>query len=492
MIETLEGWQKLVSTLSLPTTHVIGSDRPSSPETIPVINPATGKEVGNVPRGTKVEIDLAVAAARRAFDHGPWPKFSPRERKEHLLKFANKIEDHRDELAALVTLEMGKPISDCWGIELRALIRTIQWFAEMADKIYDETPQVGEDALALITREPVGVVGVVTPWNFPLTLTAWKIAPALAVGCTLVIKPSEISSLSILRLAELALESGIPAGVINVVTGIGPEAGRELGVHNDVDALAFTGSTATGRQFLHYAADSNLKHVWLELGGKSANIVFQDAPDMEAAAQAAAWGIRFNSGQMCTAPTRLLVHRSIEKTFTNRVAQILKEIKIGDPFDPSTQMGPIASASQLSRIKMHVESARSRNLEETLKDASIEKDGFWFTPTVFSGVTPDDPLAQEEIFGPVLAVMTFETEEEAIHIANNSVYGLAGAVWTSNLSRAHKVSRKLKAGTVWINCYEEGDMTVPFGGMKRSGNGRDKSIHALEKYLEMKTTWVQL
>jgi gamma-glutamyl-gamma-aminobutyraldehyde dehydrogenase len=250
MIETLEGWQKLVSTLSLPTTHVIGSDRPSSPEKIPVINPATGKEVGNVPRGTKVEIDLAVAEARRAFDHGPWPKFSPRERKEHLLKFANKIEEHRDELAALVTLEMGKPISDSWGIELRALIRTIQWFAEMADKIYDETPQVGEDALALITREPVGVVGVVTPWNFPLTLTAWKIAPALAVGCTLVIKPSEISSLSILRLAELALESGIPAGVINVVTGIGPEAGRELGMHNDVDALAFTGSTATGRQFL--------------------------------------------------------------------------------------------------------------------------------------------------------------------------------------------------------------------------------------------------
>jgi gamma-glutamyl-gamma-aminobutyraldehyde dehydrogenase len=308
----------------------------------------------------------------------------------------------------------------------------------------------------------------------------------------LVIKPSEISSLSVLRLAELALESGIPTGVINVVTGLGPEAGKELGMHNDVDALAFTGSTSTGRQFLHYAADSNLKHVWLELGGKSANIVFDDAPDMEAAAQAAAWGIRFNAGQMCTAPTRLLLHRSIAKNFTDRVAQILKEIKIGDPFDPATQMGPIANAKQFEIIMRYVDSARSRNLQETLARSVIEQDGFWFTPTVFSDVSPDDVLAQEEIFGPVLVVMTFETDEEAIQIANNSVYGLAAAIWTSNLSRAHKVSRKLKAGTVWINCYEEGDLTVPFGGMKRSGNGRDKSIHALEKYLEMKTTWVQL
>jgi len=232
--------------------------------------------------------------------------------------------------------------------------------------------------------------------------------------------------------------------------------------------------------------------VWLELGGKSANIVFEDAPDMEAAAQAAAWGIRFNSGQMCTAPTRLLLQSSIAKTFIDRVAQILKEVKIGDPFDPSTQMGPIANAKQLNTIKKYVDSARSRNVEEILKGSEVEKDGFWFTPTVFGSVSPDDSLAQEEIFGPVLTVMTFETEKEAIQIANNSVYGLAAAIWTSNLSRAHKVSRKLKAGTVWVNCYEEGDMTVPFGGMKRSGNGRDKSIHALEKYLEMKTTWVQL
>lgn len=492
MIDTIEEWQQLVSNLSLPMTHVIGSDRRSSPEKIQVINPADGKVIGEVPRGTKIEIDLAVAAARRAFDSGAWPKLLPRERKEYLLKFADKIEEHRDELAALVTLEMGKPISDSWGIELRALLRTIRWFAELADKIYDETPQVGNESLALITREPVGVVGVVTPWNFPLTLTAWKIAPALAVGCTVVIKPSEISSLSVLRLAELALESGIPAGVVNVVTGLGTEAGKELGMHNEVDSLAFTGSTATGRQFLHYAADSNLKHVWLELGGKSANIVFDDVPDMETAAQAAAWGIRFNSGQMCTAPTRLLVHRSIAKDFTNRVAEILKDTKIGNPFDPSNQMGPIASESQLRKIEMFVESARSRNLEEALKSTSTQKNGYWFTPTIFSNVSPDDLLAQEEIFGPVLVVITFETEEEAIQIANNSVYGLAGAIWTSNLSRAHKVSRRLKAGTVWVNCYEEGDMTVPFGGMKFSGNGRDKSIHALEKYLEMKTTWFQL
>lgn len=492
MFDTTTKWQEFVSTLEFPTTHIIGAVRIDSPLKMPVVNPSTGEVITNIARGTELEIDLAVAAAREAFDNGPWPRLAPRERKEHMLKFAEAIESHRDELAALVTLEMGKPISDSWGIELRALVRTIQWFAESADKIYDEIPHVEENALALITREPVGVVGIVTPWNFPLTLTGWKIAPALAAGCTLVIKPSELSSLSVLRLAELALESGIPAGVINVVSGLGSEAGKALGMHTDVDALAFTGSTAVGRQFLHYSADSNLKHVALELGGKSANIVFEDAPDLEAAAQAAAWGIRFNSGQMCTAPTRLLLQRSIQESFTNRVVQILQEVKVGDPFDPSTQMGPIASSKQLNTINLHIKSARSRNLEEVLKSAPIEKSGNWMSPVVFSGISPDDALAQEEIFGPVLAVITFDTEEEAVRIANNSVYGLAAAIWTSNLSRAHKVSRRLKAGTVWINCYEEGDLTVPFGGMKRSGNGRDKSMHALEKYLEMKTTWIQL
>jgi gamma-glutamyl-gamma-aminobutyraldehyde dehydrogenase len=492
LFDSAEKWHGFVATLKFPTTHIVGVERITSPQQMTVVNPTTGKIVTNIAQGTEIEIDLAVAAARNAFDNGPWPRLAPRERKEHMLKFADTIESHRDELAALVTLEMGKPISDSWGIELNALLRTIRWFAELADKIYDEVPHVGEGALALITREPVGIVGVVTPWNFPLTLTGWKIAPALAVGCTLVIKPSEISSLSVLRLAELALESGIPAGVINVVTGLGTEAGKALGVHNDVDALAFTGSTATGRQFLHYSADSNLKHVWLELGGKSANIVFADAPDLEAAAQAAAWGIRFNSGQMCTAPTRLLLQRSIQHSFTNRVIEILQEIKVGDPFDPLTQMGPIASAKQLNTINSHIESARSRNLQEVLKSSTIESDGFWLSPVVFSGILPDDALAQEEIFGPVLAVIAFDTEEEAVHIANNSKYGLAAAIWTSDLSRAHKVARKIKAGTVWVNCYEEGDLTVPFGGMKQSGNGRDKSIHALDKYLEIKTTWVQL
>ena len=492
MFDTSEKWRGFVATLKFPTTHIIGAQRIDSPRHMPVINPATGKVVTHVAQGTELEINLAVAAARAAFDNGPWPRLAPRERKEHMLKFADTIESHREELAALVTLEMGKPISDSWALELNALMCTIRWFAELADKIYDEVPHVGESALALITREPVGVVGVVTPWNFPLVLTGWKIAPALAVGCTLVIKPSEISSLSVLRLAELALESGIPAGVINVVTGLGTEAGRALGVHNDVDALAFTGSTATGREFLHYSADSNLKHVWLELGGKSANIVFADAPDLEAAAQAAAWGIRFNSGQMCTAPTRLLLQRSIQHSFTNRVVEILQEIKVGDPFDPLTQMGPIASAKQLSTINSHIESARSRNLQEVLKSSTIETDGFWLSPIVFSEISPDDALAQEEVFGPVLAVIAFDTEEDAVHIANNSRYGLAAAIWTSDLSRAHKVARKIKAGTIWVNCYEEGDLTVPFGGMKHSGNGRDKSIHALDKYLEIKTTWIQL
>ena len=492
MFESRNEWEVFSKTLTFPGEHIIGGDRVDSGEYIPIINPANGATFAQVAKGGPTEIDQAVRAARTAFDSGPWPKLAPRERKIILLNFARKIEEHRDELALLISLEMGKPISDSWSIELSALIRTVEWFAELADKIYDEAPHVEPNALALITREPIGVVGVVTPWNFPLTLTGWKIAPALAVGCTIVIKPAEISSLSVLRLGEIALEAGIPAGVINVVTGLGPEAGRALGLHPGVDILAFTGSTKTGREFMRYSADSNLKHIWLELGGKSANIVFADAPDMESAAQAAAWGVRFNAGQMCTAPTRLLIEESIQEKFTDRVCEILESVEMGNPLEPNVQMGPIASEFQLANVQRHLQSARARGLNEKLISHNAQAPGFWMSPSVFNNVSSDDPLAQEEIFGPVLTIIPFTGDDEAVQIANNSVYGLAAALWTSNLSRAHQVSRRIKAGTVWVNCYEEGDMSVPFGGMKQSGNGRDKSIHALDKYLEMKTTWIQL
>jgi gamma-glutamyl-gamma-aminobutyraldehyde dehydrogenase len=492
---THQDWLRRAESLKPATHHLIGGvDEPGSGAVFPVVSPRDGRVLAEVADGGPAEIDAAVTAARRAFDAGPWPRLAPAERGRVLLRLAELLEEHRDDLALTVSLEMGKPITDAHAIELRAAIGTFRWYGQLADKLTDESPWTAPDALALVSREPAGVVGAVVPWNFPLTLASWKVAPALAAGCTVVLKPSESSPLSALLLGRLALEAGLPPGVLNVVCGDGPAAGRALGLHPDVDVLAFTGSTAVGRHFLRYSADSNLKRVWLELGGKSPNIILPDAPDLDQAAATAAWGIFFNQGEMCTAPSRLLVHSSVAERVTEAVVRRARALQVGDPLDPATEMGALVSAGHLGKVMGHVadgvaEGARLRTGGgRTLADTG----GSYLEPTVFDQVDPGARLAREEIFGPVLSVLAFDGLDEAVALANATEYGLAAAVWTSDLSTAHRVSRALRAGTVWVNCYEEGDLTVPFGGMKQSGNGRDKSAHALDKYTELKTTWIQL
>ncbi|MFI0411288.1 aldehyde dehydrogenase family protein [Actinomadura sp. 3N508] len=483
-----EEWRARAAGLVPHTGHHIDGEFTGTAST-PVVSPRDGKTIARIASAGQPEVDAAVAAARRAFDTGPWPRLAPAERKAALLRWAGLIERDRSTIALLISLEMGKPISESYGIELRAVINCIRWYAEAADKQLDESPRTGGSSLALVTREPVGVVAAVVPWNFPLTMAAWKIAPALASGCTAVLKPAEESPLSALHLAALATEAGLPPGVFNVVNGPGEVAGRALGEHPSVDVLAFTGSTDVGRHFLRYAADSNLKRVWLELGGKSPNIILPDAPDLDAAADTAAWGIFFNAGEMCTAPSRLLVHRSIASRVVDRVVARAEALRTGDPLDPSTEMGPLVSLAHHARVMSHIQAAKS---DGARLRTGATADGRYIAPTVFDQVKPDMRLAREEVFGPVLAVLEFDTLDEAITLANDTDYGLAAAVWTSDLSTAHRVSRSLRAGTVWVNCYEEGDMSVPFGGVKQSGHGRDKSLHALDKYTDLKTTWIEL
>ena len=492
---THEEWLRRAKSLTPSGVHHIdGADEPGGGATFTVVSPRDGHVLAEVADGGSAEVDAAVAAARRAFDSGPWPRLAPAERGRTLMRIADLLELRREELALTVTLEMGKPVGDAYGIELRALITTFRFYGQLADKLTDESPHTAPDALALVTREPAGVVGAVVPWNFPLTLAGWKVAPALAAGCTVVLKPSENSPLSALLLGRIATEAGLPPGVLNVVAGDGPVTGRALGLHPDVDVLAFTGSTAVGRHFLRYSADSNLKRVWLELGGKSPNIVLPDAPDLEQAAATAAWGIFFNQGEMCTAPSRLLVHSSVAEQVTESVVARARALRVGDPLDPATEMGALVGESHLARVADHIAGGRTEGARlRTGGDRTLtETGGSFLEPTVFDRVDPGMRLAREEIFGPVLSVLTFDDLDEAVRLANATEYGLAAALWTSDLSTAHKVSRALRAGTVWVNCYEEGDLTVPFGGMKQSGNGRDKSAHALEKYTDLKTTWIQL
>ena len=459
-----------------------------------VVSPRDGKVIASVDEAGPDEVDRAVRAARAAFDSGPWPRLPARERAAALYRLADLVAASADRLARTISLEMGKPLRDSLGIEVPAVVKTFRWYAELADKVAGEVAQSTSEVLALVTREPVGVVAAVVPWNFPLTMAAWKLAPALVAGNTVVLKPAEQSPLSALILAELALEAGLPADVLTVVNGPGPITGRALGLHPGVDVVTFTGSTAVGREFLRYSADSNLKRVWLELGGKSPNIVFADAPDLDAAADMAAWGIFFNSGEMCTAASRLLVHRSIADDFVARVVSRAALYAPGDPLDPATRMGPLVSEDHLSTVLGHVDRAVSSGARLLTggRRTLIETGGSFLEPTILDRVDPGMPVVRDEIFGPVLSVLTFSTVEEALTLAGDTDYGLAAGVWTRDLGAAHRVSRALKVGTVWVNCYEEGDLTVPFGGTKLSGHGRDKSAHALDKFTDLKTTWLVL
>jgi gamma-glutamyl-gamma-aminobutyraldehyde dehydrogenase len=457
-------------------------------------SPIDNRVLTPVARCGAADVDAAVRSARAAFEDRRWSGKPPAVRKRILQRFAEKILAAREELALIDTLDMGKPIQYALAVDVNAAARCIAWYAEAIDKVYDEIAPTAASALALITREPVGVVAAIVPWNYPMIMAAWKLGPALAAGNSVVLKPSEKSPLSALRLAELAIEAGVPPGVFNVVPGLGHEAGEALALHMDVDALGFTGSTRTGRRMLDYASRSNLKRVFNELGGKSAFIVFPDFSDLERAAKTAAASMFFNQGESCNAPSRVLVHASIADEFVQRIAAEAPNYPPGDPLDASTELGAIVDETQLRTVLGYIEAGREEGAQCVVGGRQVMQDsgGFYVEPTVFDHVANGMKIARDEIFGPVVSVIRFDSEDEAVRLANNSSYGLQASVWTDHLSRAHRVARALRAGTVHVNQYDEDDITVPFGGVKQSGNGRDKSLHAFDKVTELKTIWIRI
>ncbi len=479
-----------------PGAHIIEGRRraASDAEVMQVLSPLDGQPLTTMPRGTREDADAAVFSARTAFDDGRWRDMPPAGRKKVLLRWADLIEANAAELAVLGVRNNGTEIAMALKAEPMSAAGTIRYYAEAIDKLTGEITATGPANLGLVHREPVGVVGAIVPWNFPLMIGAWKLGPALAAGCSVVLKPAETASLTLIRLAELALEAGLPAGVLNVVTGEGAVVGDAIAHSMLVDVLVFTGSGATGRRLMQAAAASNLKRVYLELGGKSPNIVFADAPDLDEAAKTSVNGIFRNAGQVCIAGSRLLVQREIHDDFVARLADHLGSLKTGDPLDPSTGAGAVNSLRQLEQNLSFVDEARAAGRTIVTGGTRIleETGGYYMAPTIVTGVQPQDRLAQAEVFGPVLAVLPFDTEEDAVRIANGTDYGLAAAVWTTDLSRAHRMVRRLQAGIVHVNTYGGSDMTVPLGGVKQSGNGHDKSLHAFDKYLDLKTAWFKL
>jgi len=474
----------------LPSLMVVDG-RPSSAvsgETFDNTSSIDGSVLNSVAAGTDADVDRAVTCAREAFEDGRWRLLSPRDKKRVLHRLAEIMERDAEQLALLETLDTGKPIRDARSVDVPLAIGTTRYYAEAVDKIYGEVGPTPAGRVSYAVHEPLGVIGAIVPWNFPLHMAMWKVAPALAMGNSVVLKPAEQSPLTALRLGEMALEAGLPAGVLNVVPGYGHTAGKALALHHDVDMIAFTGSGTVGRLLMQYSGQSNLKRVSLELGGKSPQIVFGDCPDLDAAAQAAAWGVFYNQGQVCTAASRLLVERSIRDDFVEKVVAIARTISPGDPLDPATRFGAMVSEQQMQTALAHIETAQREGARTLLAGgrSRVESGGYYVAPAVFS-VEASNTLAREEVFGPVLGVMSFEDEREALRIANDTHYGLAAGVWTNDLARAHRVVSSLRAGLVWVNGWDACDITMPFGGFKQSGFGRDRSLHALQKYADLKS-----
>lgn len=479
-----------------PRLHIIdGKSVPASDGAVmDVISPIDGTVLTSMARGTVADMQSAIASARAAFEDGRWAGQPPGARKKVLHKWADLIEANALELAVLGVRDNGTEINMAIKAEPGSAAGTIRYYAEALDKIYGEIAPTASDVLGMIHKEPVGVVGAIIPWNFPLMIGAWKLGPALAMGNSVVLKPAETASLSLMRMVELAHEAGLPSGVLNAVTGEGAVVGEAMGLSMDVDVLVFTGSGGTGRRLMEYAARSNMKRVYLELGGKSPNVVFADAPDLKEAAKIAAGGIFRNAGQVCVAGSRLLVEASIHDEFVAEVAKVSAAMRVGDPLDLGTAIGAVNSEVQLMQNLGFVESARSEGGEVVLGGSRILEStgGYYMEPTIVTGVAPEATLTQKEVFGPVLGVSKFESDDEAVRLANGTVYGLAGGVWTSNLSRAHSMVKRIRTGVMHVNTYGGADNTVPLGGVGQSGNGADKSLHAIEKYINLKTAWIKL
>jgi gamma-glutamyl-gamma-aminobutyraldehyde dehydrogenase len=485
---THEEYKAIEKSLDFPTNAFINGQFQSSKSgnTFETTNPATGKVIANIAACNSEDVDHAVTKAREAFDQGHWSKLHPSVRKEGLIKLSKLIKRNIHELAVMESVDSGKPIRDCETIDLPETIACLLWHAEAVDKIYDQTAPAGEDALGVIVREPVGVVGCVLPWNFPLLMMAWKIAPALAAGNSVIVKPAEQTSLTALRLAELAIDAGIPRGVLNVIPGLGPDVGEPIGLHPDVDMVSFTGSTETGRRFLRYSADSNLKKIVLECGGKNPAIVLDDAEDLDLVAEHIVNAAFWNMGENCSAASRLIVQENIKDALLEKMLAHLRDWKTGDPLNPSNYLGSLVDSEHFKKVTSYLKN------DNMITGGKTEKPNY-VLPTIFDHVDPNSKLAQEEIFGPILSVITVKTLDEAIAVANNTEYGLTASVFTANGKKAIRAARAIKAGTVTVNCYGEGDMSTPFGGYKQSGfGGRDNSIHAHDQYTELKTIWIDL
>ncbi len=462
----------------------------ASGKTFDTIDPATEEVLTSVAEGDKADVDVAVAAARRAFEGGSWPRASARERGRLLMRIADLITKNAEELARLESLDNGKPIGETSAVDIPQAAEVFAYYGGWADKVYGQTIPVGESFFTYTLREPHGVCGQIIPWNFPLLMAAWKLAPALACGNTCVLKPAEQTPLTALRLAELLLEADIPPGVVNIVTGFGPTAGAAIAEHRGVDKVAFTGSTEVGR-IIQRAAATNLKSVSLELGGKSPNIVFADA-DLAEAVKGAMTGIFFNQGEVCCAGSRLFVEESVHDEFVDRLAERARSIKVGDPLDASTQMGAQVSEEQFTKILGYIDAGTSGGAKLVTGGKRAHDKGYFLQPTIFTGVRHDMRIAQEEIFGPVVSTLTFRDLDEVVAAGNATNYGLAAAVWTRDISKAHRVARALRAGTVWVNTYNTFDTGVPFGGYKESGIGRELGSQALDLYTQTKSVWVAL